>query len=520
MQDSTTNTCIIYCRVSSSDQLDGTSLDSQERLCREYAARENLQVQAVFVERGESAKTANRTELNNALAYCKRQRIGYFIIYKVDRFARWQEDHHTVKALLQRSGTNLRSATEPIGDTPEGRFVEGVLSASAQYDNEVRAVRCKQGMLERVRRGVWVWPAPLGYTRPAQGSNIIPDPLLAPFIRLVFERYATGTYTFQRLASYMAQRGFRTRSGRKPDGQLIRQIISNPLYKGVMAVWGQRFEGSFSPLVSQELFAACQTPRQRRDGTAPRSLNNPEFPLRGFVRCSECLRTFTGSRPRNRTGEHYPYYHHYFRECGLTRFIPKADLETQFIQYLDSLAFTPDRAKLFREIVLEVAAEGRAAAEQQNATIRRQVADLEGERQRVFDLHRSGIYTDADFVYQRQLLDERIQQKTLLLKEETGSDAELRELLDSAQRILVDPAGVWKQLKRDYAARIQFQRQIIPNGIAFDGQQLRTADAGLIYQANRELANGKNCLVDLLIGSWNQIIEDLRRLPHYGRLDN
>ena len=33
---------IIYCRVSSLEQVDGTSLESQERVCQEYAKRENI----------------------------------------------------------------------------------------------------------------------------------------------------------------------------------------------------------------------------------------------------------------------------------------------------------------------------------------------------------------------------------------------------------------------------------------------------------------------------------------------
>ena len=58
---------IIYCRVSSLEQVDGTSLESQERMCREYAKRENINVLGVFIDRGESAKTADRTEFIKAI---------------------------------------------------------------------------------------------------------------------------------------------------------------------------------------------------------------------------------------------------------------------------------------------------------------------------------------------------------------------------------------------------------------------------------------------------------------------
>jgi hypothetical protein len=53
---------VIYCRVSSKEQVEGTSLESQEVACREYASRNNVTVSKVFVERGESAKFADRTQ--------------------------------------------------------------------------------------------------------------------------------------------------------------------------------------------------------------------------------------------------------------------------------------------------------------------------------------------------------------------------------------------------------------------------------------------------------------------------
>ena len=55
---------IIYVRVSTVEQARyGYSLESQEQLCIEYAKRNNYEILNVFVEKGESAKTTNRTAL-------------------------------------------------------------------------------------------------------------------------------------------------------------------------------------------------------------------------------------------------------------------------------------------------------------------------------------------------------------------------------------------------------------------------------------------------------------------------
>jgi len=82
METETRKTCIIYCRVSSAEQVQGTSLEMQERLCREYAEREGWEVLKVYVEEGESAKSVNRTEFQKALNFCslKKPRVDNFIV--------------------------------------------------------------------------------------------------------------------------------------------------------------------------------------------------------------------------------------------------------------------------------------------------------------------------------------------------------------------------------------------------------------------------------------------------------
>src|ERR1044071_1748172 len=95
---------IIYCRVSSKEQIEGTSLESQELACREYAKSHGIQVLRVFVERGESAKFADRTQLLELIDFCKSNsgNIGVLLVWKVDRFARNVGGHFSVKAGLKK----------------------------------------------------------------------------------------------------------------------------------------------------------------------------------------------------------------------------------------------------------------------------------------------------------------------------------------------------------------------------------------------------------------------------------
>src|SRR5215469_7880386 len=52
---------VIYTRVSTREQMANLSLPTQEKACTDYCARQGLQVDRVFVEEGESAKSVDRT---------------------------------------------------------------------------------------------------------------------------------------------------------------------------------------------------------------------------------------------------------------------------------------------------------------------------------------------------------------------------------------------------------------------------------------------------------------------------
>ncbi len=78
---------VIYIRVSSADQVSGTSLATQEAECRAWCLRHEYQVAEVYRDEGESAKTADRPGLIAAVARC-RAGVDAFLVHKLDRLAR------------------------------------------------------------------------------------------------------------------------------------------------------------------------------------------------------------------------------------------------------------------------------------------------------------------------------------------------------------------------------------------------------------------------------------------------
>src|SRR5919198_2329524 len=289
---------VIYVRVSTKEQTENLSLPTQLRACEEYCRRHGYEIRERFHEQGESAKTTDRSELQNLLKYCRthKGKVHFVIVYNLTRFAREKYDHFALRAHLKSLGISLRSATEPIDDTSTGKLMEGVLAAFAQFDNDVRSDRTRAGMRAALERGRWAFLAPLGYLNAprAMGRSLILDPERAPLVRRTFEDYATGRFTKEQLLKKVRTWGLTNRRGRPLTSQAIGMLLRNQLYAGIVDVpaYGVRSKrGDFEPLISEDLFYRVQAILSGRiPSTTPRKRAHPDFPLRGFVHCQSCGR--------------------------------------------------------------------------------------------------------------------------------------------------------------------------------------------------------------------------------------
>lgn len=495
-------TGIIYCRVSSWEQVSNTSLERQERECREFAKRQNIRIiEEPFVEEGESAKSANRTEFQKAIKFCaaKKPKVDFFIVHKIDRFARNQGDHVVTQAILKKVGTTLLSASEPIDQTVMGKAMEGMLSVWAELDNNMRAERSKSGMVEKVKQGIWTWAAPIGYKRLIKGGNLVIDDDKAPYIRLAFEEWAKGTHSFKSLADFLYARGFRTRSGTKAYPQLMEKMIHNPIYAGIIRAFGTEIKGVFAAILDEELYLKCQPGVRRRFGAGERLADNPNFPLRKFVVCPECSKSLTGSFSTGRMGKRYPYYHHHNQKnCSVAAFHAKETIEQNFVEFLGKVSPKHKKyEKAFRAVVMDVWQSNYKKLDAENARVRKEVEVLEGERQHVFELHRAGTYSDEDFLDQKDRINLQIQQKKLLLEEKRIEEFNMEDALNYCFEFVRDSGKTWTELKEAPTYRARFQKLAFPQKVTFDGKEFGTKKMSLVYELNQTTGADSSKLVTL-----------------------
>ena len=465
---------VIYGRVSTKEQVENNSLPTQLRDCREHCARNGYEVVREFVDDGVSAKTLNRPQLKKLLTFCRqsKKRVSRVVVYKVDRLARHKHGHAVIRALLAGLGIELRSVMEPIDDTSSGQLLEGILAAFAQFDNDQKGERSKAGMTTSLRNGRWTFKGPRGYTNAGNRAapSLIPDPEIAPLIRLAFQRIEGGATRREALAEVTAV-GLRGSRGRRLSNQSFIAILKNPVYCGRIEVPSLKVSvvGDWEPLVTERTFRAVQARLNGRERLT-RHRNHPDFPLRRFVRCGRCRTPLTGSWSRGRGGK-YAYYR--CRQCGSVSARVEA-MEKTFTAFLERLQPDSANMRLFREIVLDAWKGRNAQARQVRSRLEQRLSTLQDRLDQL----------DATFIY-RQAIDRLSydRQKDLLREEKAvveleWQDARLEELdveaiLSFAENALTNVVQLWKRASLDQKLRLQWA--LFPKGVDFDGEEFGTS---------------------------------------------
>ena len=490
---------VVYLRVSTKEQTANLSLPTQLRACEEYCRREGYEILERFREEGESAKTADRTELQRLLDFCRAQkgRVHFVVVYNLTRFARDKYDHFALRTLLKSLGISLRSATEPIDDTSTGKLMEGVLAAFAQFDNDVRADRTRAGMRAALELGRWTFVAPLGYLNAPKwsGQSLVPDPERAPLVRRAFDEMATGRFTKMDVLASVNAAGLRSRRGFPISPQTLSSMLQNRLYVGEVASadFGVSRRGDFEPLIPEATFYAAQSVLTGR--SSPRKQIDPDFPLRGFVRCERCQRPLTASRSKGRSG-YYAYYHCQ-RTCRNVN-VTKAKLEGLFVDELRLLQPSPGYMRLVNDRILSIWQQMRAEVHVRVADADRHAKAVQQKLDRLDDAFLFAKSIDQA-TYQRQL--DKVRQELTLAEIDRHAEQlekfDVEGLLAFAERILPRAADLWVQSSLDHKQRLQ--TLFFPEGIAFDGIRFnRTAVTAPVFSYLRSENGAENEVVNPL----------------------
>ncbi len=488
------NNVVIYCRVSTKEQVDeGNSLATQERICKEYALKNKLNITKVFIEQGESAKTTDRKELQKMLLFVaeKQYQISTVLVYKIDRLSRSNFDYSTLKMIFRKSGIDIKSATEVIENTPQGRFFETLLSASAQFDNEVRAERCSGGMLEAVREGRYVWMAPIGYDniKVMGRANIAPNNM-APFIKSAFELLAKNIYSVDEVLRIITKDGLRLKTGRPVSKPYFHKLIRNKLYTGLIEKFKETHRGIFKPIIEEGLFYLVQKIINRRKKyTNEYKTDNPDFPLRRFIFNSSGEK-ITGSWAKGRS-KTYPYYR--FKSKGPS--YNQNDLEENFRLFMNSFCLKPEKLNKLKKITQKRFNQITKEDIKHLGAIKSRIEELNKKETDLIEKSLKGVLSDEILKNQLDLVSTEKIDLEANLKTTEANNIDVREAIGFVEKYLTNPSQVWKESPLQTKLKLQWFQ--FPSGVTFNGNKFETTKIACIFKTKEAFLPPESSVVDL-----------------------
>jgi site-specific DNA recombinase len=461
---------VIYLRVSTEEQVDNYSLDTQEDICTKEAERRGLSVLEVFSEKGKSAKTiSGRPTLIEMLEFCRKHKreIGAVIVYRLDRISRQTADYLSIRKKLAECEIDLVSATEPTGNTPTEKFIETMLAGFAQMDNDVKGERAKNGMRARFLSGLPNGGVPLGYS--AVSGYAVKNPETFTIMKEAWELMATGTKSVQDMCGILNAKGIRLqRKGHKEYlicDQTLNKIFHNKFYMGkvVSRKYGLEVQGQHTPMITEELYYRVQdilSGRNRMQLTK-RNIDKPEFPLRRFLKCGVCHKSFTAAWSKGKRS----YYGYYFCQdrCMTPSSVPLAEVDKEKTKELLRTSPKPETVELCLWILRKEYYERINSLHGKRDRAEVELKNLYSTRQALIEKNLAGTYSDDIFKEQNKALEEKITAIQIAKNDSIIEKYDLEAMCNFVKARLSDVDGTYE--KSNPGAKKVFLCSIFPEGM-------------------------------------------------------
>lgn len=398
----------IYIRVSTQDQVENYSIEVQKERLEAFCKAKNWEIHNIYIDGGYSGASLDRPDLQRLLKDLKT--IDAVVVYKLDRLSRSQKDTlELIEEHFLKNKVDFVSITETLDtSTPFGKAMIGILSVFAQLERETIAERMRMGHIKRAENGLRGMGGdydPAGYFR--KDGNLIVNKEEAAHIQRAYDLYEQ-THSITQVQEMLKLEGYKVWRFRR-----YRDILSNPLYIGLVSFAGNLYEGQHESIISKDQFERVQRLLERHKGNNAHKAK--ESLLSGLIKCDHCGESFvsysTGISKKN------PKKYYYYM-CRARRFPSEYDekcnnknwsrpkLESLVINELKNLTIEKSRSNKKDRIV----------------NYEKQIKDINKKIERLIELYTTNLDMDKD-ILNKQMNKLNEEKKKVLEKQKEATPA-------------------------------------------------------------------------------------------------
>ena len=316
-----------YCRVSTDNEDQANSFESQQRYFRQYIERNpDWELYEIFADEGISGtNTKKRKEFNRMIACAQSGDFDLIITKEISRFARNTLDSIFYTRDLKKHGVGVIFLNDNINTLDgDAELRLAIMSSIAQEESRKTSERVKWGQKRQMEQGVVFGRSMLGYDVKDGKMYINEDG--AKIVRLIFRKFVDEGKGTHVIARELREEGIMPMCVKEWSNTVILRVIRNEKYCGDLVQKktytpdflshekkynrGQEefviFKDHHEPIISRELFDKANRILDAKSlSQEGKAKHSNRYPFSGKIKCGRCGASYVARYKTRKNGSQY-----------------------------------------------------------------------------------------------------------------------------------------------------------------------------------------------------------------------
>ncbi len=316
-----------YCRVSTDNEDQANSFESQQRYFRQYIERNpDWELYEVFADEGISGtNTKKRKEFNRMIACAKNGDFDLIVTKEISRFARNTLDSIFYTRDLKKHGVGVIFMNDNINTLDgDAELRLAIMSSIAQEESRKTSERVKWGQKRQMEQGVVFGRSMLGYDVKDGKMYINEDG--AKVVRLIFHKFVNEGKGTHVIARELREEGIQPMRVKEWQNTVILRVIRNEKYCGDLVQkktytpdflshekkvnLGQEefviIKDHHEPIISRELFDKANRMLDEKSlSQEGKAKHSNRYPFSGKIKCGRCGASYVARYKNRKDGSRY-----------------------------------------------------------------------------------------------------------------------------------------------------------------------------------------------------------------------
>ena len=489
-----------YCRVSTDNEDQANSFESQLRFFRQYIqCHQDWELFEVFADEGLSGTTTKKRKAFNRMIVCaKNGELDLIVTKEISRFARNTLDSISYTRELKEVGVGVIFMNDNINTLDgDAELRLAIMSSIAQEESRRTSERVKWGQKRQMEQGVVFGRSMLGYDVASGKMTINSDG--ADVVRLIFQKFVREGKGTHVIARELREAGIYPMRVKEWSNTVILRLLRNEKYCGDLVQKktytpdylshnkkcnrGQEefviLKDHHEPIISRELFnEANRILDERSDSMKGKSKHSNRYPFSGKIKCGCCGSSYVARYKTRKDGSRYKGWRCYEASKNGQ---PRIDVAGNQVGCtgpgirnedaihimclvmrqlrLDKGKVTDDLLKAIRLVIQQdMSGFGTEAA-------RRLIESCEVKKEKLLDLYLSGELSREKYLAEREKQDAAIEAQQALL----ASVSQQEELFRREEELMVSVKAAVNDILSGVEAEDEVYTQLLEKMVIEDG---------------------------------------------------